>query len=337
MKGSAYVAYITDEVPRQRFEITPGRGRRPRNRTRPQRQRGLTIIIRQVHSAAKLKVVDVMLAIKRIPHQTIAIRLEGLGTLDGTAQPPSGHWAVQNNFVRGMKDYIPHYLQFHSVMVYTWRSILGSSVHEFGSTQKFSVRTDLGVAFTMNFVGFTTSSPDITITSAGDVAQSMTLPTVNAGRNKITYFLSNRDQGVVWDYGAIAANPSRITVKPPVLKLTMENNTPLVQVNDVYVDVHATRWGYHTAPQVSSKPSVLEMMEHCLEVCMLAENHFEDKVSSGRGSDVTSVNVSSINMDYGLYYIYCIMLYITCTVTCCTLYGYLCLYISACFDSYDEL
>ena len=165
-----------------------------------------------------------------------------------TSQPPTGKLKVSNIFAQGINGYIPRYMEIEGITIYTPRAIVGGAVFETGSSQKYSVMTDLNVILFTNFIGHTYTTSDRKFINAGDASDVLTafdIPLNNNGRNKITYHLSKCDAQIVWDVSNASTATGHQTSNPILLEAFLVNNTPSRQAHDVTFDCRVTVWGYY--------------------------------------------------------------------------------------------
>ena len=138
--------------------------------------------------------------------------------------------------------YQPAWFTVEAITIITPRSVPGSQVFETGTTQKYSVLTDVGYIFTGNWVGTYTAGS----TFNSDQVFDGRIPMVNAHRNKITYYPSKRDTAIIGDTEDILKNAKSPDIDPQILVLGLENNSPRMQGRDLLVDIRVTRWGWFT-------------------------------------------------------------------------------------------
>ena len=83
--------------------------------------------------------------------------------------------------------------------------------------------------------------------AAADIVKSGLIELLPNSRQKITYYPSKRDEGIVWDTQQVENNSEDPTVNPAVFQIALTPKTPYHQSEDVYVDVYLTRWGFARA------------------------------------------------------------------------------------------
>lgn len=65
-----------------------------------------------------------------------------------------------------------------------------------------------------------------------------------SSRQQLTYYPSHRDEGIVWDAGAVEQNNSDQGVNLLLCEITFPQYTPPIQMNDCLADVHLMHWGF---------------------------------------------------------------------------------------------
>ena len=69
---------------------------------------------------------------------------------------------------------------------------------------------------------------------------------VQGRRQKLTYHLSKKDEAIIFDCQLIEGQEAT-AINPLILQMSAANDTPSSQLDDSFVDVHLTRWGYYRA------------------------------------------------------------------------------------------
>ena len=144
---------------------------------------------------------------------------------------------------RNFKDYVPKYLQIHSMTLVAPRAMTAPVQFGNESTLVHLMLTDLGFAFLGNWLGIPTAGAVTRATY--DTVKSGILEIIGTGgRQSITYYPSHQDEAIVWDTNAVEQNISDQGVNPQLLQLACAAHTPLQVLDDVLLDVHMTRWGF---------------------------------------------------------------------------------------------
>jgi len=163
---------------------------------------------------------------------------------NGSTQPPNATLDIKG-LISNFKDYVPKYIQIHSVTVYTPRGILGGGVASGESSTPVVYPALINLAFAVfgNWLGFITASGSA---AAADLVKQGVIQLAGLRRQKMTYHPYKRDSGIIFDV-EIVEDAQFKDANPPLIQLTVDTDlgtVPDVQASDVYVDVNLTRWGF---------------------------------------------------------------------------------------------
>ena len=172
-----------------------------------------------------------MPSVKLVPWQMHTLCMRGLGDWDGSSQPPLGYWWVQHLF-ENATDYHVRYVKSESITIYSPRGLQGGAIYDTGSMQRYPVLTDLGVICQGNV--------SVSTLDSADTVQAINLAITPGTGTKHTYYLSKRDEAKVWDYAIIKQNKTIRLQNPQLVGLSLDNNAPPHQAQDIYCDFRIT-------------------------------------------------------------------------------------------------
>ena len=200
----------------------------------------------------RTKTVNSMSVVNREPKQIMIVRIQEMRAAGwiGQEQPSATISAI--TIVRNFKYYVPLYFQINHVTITTPRSLTGGQVGS--ATGGYSQLASIGIQLLENWLGYPVTS--ISGGHAGafyDISKEFVLDMRQGNRNKVTYYQPKRDQGLVFDTNVIENYGKSAQNNPYMVQLTMPSDTPVIQADDLAVDVNLIIHGDFKGPSLRKR------------------------------------------------------------------------------------
>ena len=104
---------------------------------------------------------------------------------------------------------------------------------------------DIAFSFLGNWLGWSFPGATQVISGAADLVKAGILELTGPGRQKVTYYVSKRDQSIIWDTAVLEAGDSTPQKNPFIVTVALTAIKPHVQSEDLILDVNLMRWRFH--------------------------------------------------------------------------------------------